>query len=147
MVLHNAALKADWVAQRHREAVVLGADTTVFLDGEVFHKPADIDSARAMLLRLSGRTHSVFTAVVLRGALGAAELGVESRVTFQKLDAARIDRYFTQCSPLDKAGGYGIQSGAELIVDRYTGSLTNIIGLPAEETKQMLVRAGLTPAL
>ena len=60
MVAHNAALKADWVADRHPEAVVLGADTTVFLEGAALNKPADGSEARAMLRRLSGRTHTVF---------------------------------------------------------------------------------------
>lgn len=147
MVTHNAALKADWVAARHGDAIVLGADTTVFLDGEVFHKPADLAAARAMLLRLSGRTHSVFTAVVVRADGFRAEIGVESRVSFRALDEALIDRYFAGCNPLDKAGAYGIQDGGELIVERYTGSLTNIIGLPADETKQLLARAGLIPTL
>lgn len=147
MVAHNAALKADWVAVRHRDSVVLGADTTVFLDGEVFHKPADLAAARTMLLRLSGRTHSVFTAVVVRSGHCNAAIGVESRVTFRTLDDGLIARYFAGCNPLDKAGAYGIQDGGELIVERYTGSLTNIIGLPADETKQLLARAGLSPTL
>jgi septum formation protein len=147
MVTHNAALKADWVAARHRDAVVLGADTTVFLEGEVFHKPADLADARAMLLRLSGRTHSVFTAVVVRSPSFFEAIGIESRVTFRALDEALIERYFAGCHPLDKAGAYGIQDGGELIIERYTGSLTNIIGLPADETQQLLARAGLTPTL
>ena len=147
MVTHNAALKADWVVTRHRDSVVLGADTTVFLEGFVFHKPVNLADARAMLLRLSGKTHSVFTAVVVRSKQCNAEIGIESRVTFRVLDDALIDRYFAGCHPLDKAGAYGIQDGGELIVERYTGSLTNIIGLPADETKQLLSRAGLTPTL
>jgi len=147
MVTHNAALKADWVATRHRDAVVLGADTTVFLDGEVFHKPTDLADARAMLRRLAGKTHSVFTAVVVRSPQFFEAIGIESRVTFHPFDDALIDRYFAGCDPLDKAGAYGIQDGGELIVERYTGSLTNIIGLPADETKQLLARAGLMPAL
>jgi len=147
MVAHNAALKSGWVAARHRSAAVLGADTTVFLDGEVFHKPVDLAAARQMLLRLSGRTHTVFTAVALRLAGHLTETAAESRVTFGTLDDALIDRYFARCNPLDKAGAYGIQDGGELIIDRYTGSLTNIIGLPAEETKQLLICAGLTPTL
>ncbi len=147
MVAHNAALKADWVAARHRDAVVLGADTTVFLDGEVFHKPANLADAGAMLRRLSGKTHSVFTAVVLRSPGCNKAIGIESRVTFREIDDALLGRYFAGCNPLDKAGGYGIQDGGELIVSRYTGSLTNIIGLPADETKQLLESAGLTPTL
>ena len=66
MVAHNAALKADWVAVRHPDAVVLGADTTVFLDGLAINKPRDLDESRSMLRRLSGREHTVFTGVAVR---------------------------------------------------------------------------------
>ena len=147
LVAHNAAMKADWVANRHPGAVVLGADTTVFLDGEVFHKPSDLADARRMLRRLGGRTHSVCTALAVRAGSFREDAVVESRVTFRPLDDAQIDRYFAVCRPLDKAGAYGIQEGGEMIVDRYTGSLTNIVGLPTEETKQLLTHAGLTPTL
>src|SRR5579859_2880980 len=68
LVAHNAALKADWVAARHPDAFVLGADTTVFLDGASINKPADREEARAMLRRLSGREHTVFTGIALRQA-------------------------------------------------------------------------------
>ena len=66
MVAHNAALKADWVARAHPEALVLGADTTVFIDDRVLNKPANLTEARVMLRRLAGRTHTVFTGVSLR---------------------------------------------------------------------------------
>ena len=66
MVAHNAALKADWVAKRHPAAIVLGADTTVLINNTVLNKPRDLDDARAMLRRLAGRTHTVFTGVALR---------------------------------------------------------------------------------
>src|SRR5262245_61641739 len=66
MVRHNAALKADWVAARHPEATVLGADTTVFIGNTVLNKPRDAAEARAMLRRLSGRTHTVFTGMAVR---------------------------------------------------------------------------------
>lgn len=143
LVLHNAALKAEWVAARHPEAVVLGADTTVFLDGEVFHKPVDLADARRMLRRLSGRTHTVFTGLAVRGRNLALGDGVETRVTFHPLDEARIDAYFARCDPLDKAGAYGIQDGGDLIVARRDGSLSNVVGLPRTATKQLLTRAGV----
>src|SRR3954470_22753274 len=88
MVAHNAALKADWVAERHPDAIVLGADTTVFLDQHALNKPRDLMDARAMLRRLSGRTHTVFTGLALRGK--SSELcideGEASDVTFKPLD-------------------------------------------------------------
>jgi len=145
MVTHNAALKADWVAERHPLAWVLGADTTVFIDGHALNKPADDAEARAMLRRLSGRTHTVFTGIALRRVADNVRIdqGVASDVTMRVLDEALIDAYLAKVHTLDKAGGYGIQDHGELIVERFTGSLTNIIGLPVEETKQLLTHCGL----
>jgi septum formation protein len=147
MVAHNAALKADWVAKRHPDAVVLGADTTVFIDNHALNKPRDPAEARAMLRRLSGRTHTVFTGLALRrwsDRLGVDE-GVASDVTFKVLDELAIEAYLARVHTLDKAGGYGIQDNPELIIAGYRGSLTNIVGLPLETTKQILTRCGLLP--
>jgi septum formation protein len=145
MVTHNAALKADWVATRHPEAWVLGADTTVFIDQRVLNKPADLAEARAMLKKLSGRTHTVFTGVAFRRLSDGLRIdeGVTSEVTFKAFDDAVIDDYFSRVNPLDKAGAYGIQDGRELIVAGWQGSFSNIMGLPMEATKQILARYGL----
>jgi septum formation protein len=145
MVTHNAALKADWVAERHPQAWVLGADTTVFIDATVLNKPRDLADARAMLKRLAGRTHTVFTGVALRRADRGVRIdsGATSEVTFKRFDDSVIDAYFRIVNPLDKAGAYGIQEGRELIVERWEGSFTNIMGLPMELTKQILTQAGL----
>lgn len=146
MVLHNAALKAEWVSARHPDATVLGADTTVFIDNVVLNKPRDAAEARAMLRRLSGRTHTVFTGLAVRRATDGLrlDLGVASDVIFKPLTEEVIDLYLGRVHTLDKAGGYAIQEHGDLIVERFTGSLTNIIGLPLEETKQLLTRAGHT---
>ncbi len=145
MVAHNAALKADWVAARYPDAWVLGADTTVFIDGHALNKPADGTEARAMLRRLSGRTHTVFTGIALRHFTKGVRIdeGVSSEVTMRTLDEPTIEAYLARVHTLDKAGGYGIQDHGELIVDRFSGSLSNIIGLPVDETKQLLTRCGL----
>jgi septum formation protein len=145
MVTHNAALKADWVAERHLDAWVLGADTTVFIDNVVLNKPANLTEARAMLKRLAGRTHVVFTGVALRHRLGGVQIdeGVTSEVTFKTFDDAVIDEYFRVVNPLDKAGAYGIQEGRELIIEGWRGSFSNIMGLPMEATKQILSGCGL----
>lgn len=149
MVTHNAALKADWVATRHPDAWVLGADTTVFLDNKVLNKPADLTEARAMLKRLAGRTHTVFTGVALRHKNRgvAIDRGVTSEVTFKPFDDAVVDAYFRVVNPLDKAGAYGIQEGRELIIAGWQGSFTNIMGLPMEATKQILSDCGLIGSL
>jgi septum formation protein len=145
MVAHNAALKADWVAARRPAAVVLGADTTVYIDGAALNKPRDLADARAMLRRLAGRTHTVFTGLAVRRTSDGLRLdeGVASEVTFKPLDGAAIDAYLACTQPLDKAGGYAIQEHGELIVAGYCGSFTNIVGLPLETTKQILTRCGL----
>jgi septum formation protein len=145
MVRHNAALKAEWVAERYPAATVIGADTTVFVDRTVLNKPRDLPHARAMLRMLSGRSHTVFTGLAVRRKQDGLKLdqGVASEVTFRTLDDATIDLYLSRVHTLDKAGGYAIQEHAELIVAGYTGSLTNIVGLPVEEMKQLLTQAGL----
>ena len=145
MVTHNAALKADWVAERHPDAWVLGADTTVFIDNKVLNKPADLADARSMLRRLAGRTHVVFTGVAVRhiGRGVRIDEGVTSEVTFKAFDDAVVDAYFRVVNPLDKAGAYGIQEGRELIIEGWRGSFSNIMGLPMEATKQILSSCGL----
>jgi len=145
MVTYNARLKADWVAQRHPHALVLGADTTVSLDGVALNKPGDAAEARAMLRRLSGRTHAVFTGLAVRRLSEGLRIdeGVTSEVTFKTLTEDVIETYLSLVPTLDKAGGYGIQDQRDLIVESYRGSLTNIVGLPLELTKQILTRCGL----
>ena len=145
MVAHNAALKAEWVSARHPEALVLGADTTVFIDGVVLNKPRDLEEAHAMLMRLSGRTHTVYTGLAVRQANSGLRLddGVASEVTFKPLDGAGIADYLSKVETLDKAGGYSVQDQTDLIIAGYRGSFTNIMGLPLEATKQILTRCGL----
>ena len=146
MVRHNAALKADWVAARYPAATVIGADTTVFIDRTVLNKPRDAAGARAMLRLLRGRTHTVFTGLAVRRQRDGLKLDAEaaSEVTFKAFDDATLELYLSRVHTLDKAGGYAIQQHGDLIVAGYSGSLTNIVGLPLEEMKQLLTKAGLT---
>lgn len=146
MVRHNAALKADWVAARHPDATVIGADTTVFVDRTVLNKPRDPAEARTMLRLLSGRSHTVFTGIAVRRMRDGLKLdrGVASEVQFKQLDEATIELYLSRVHTLDKAGGYAIQEETGLIVEKFFGSLTNIVGLPVDEMKQILTQAGLT---
>jgi len=146
MVRHNAALKADWVAARHPQATVIGADTTVFVGQTVLNKPRDAAEARSMLRLLSGTQHTVFTGLAIRRQSDGLSLerGVASEVTFKSIDEATIELYLSRVHTLDKAGGYAIQEASELIIAGFTGSLSNIVGLPLEEMKQLLTQAGLT---
>ena len=147
MVAHNAALKADWVAAQHPDAFVLGADTTVFIDNHALNKPGNLAEAREMLRRLGGRTHTVFTGLALRRKNVGLKIdeGVASDVTFKVIDDSVIEAYLSRVHTLDKAGGYGIQDHSDMIVASYRGSLSNIVGLPLETTKQILTRCGLLP--
>lgn len=145
LVAGNAALKADAIAHRKPDSWVLGADTTVSVDDQVLNKPADLAAAKRMLRVLSGRSHLVFTGLALRhlGRRIHVDRIVESQVVFRELTDAQIDHYLCLVHTLDKAGGYAIQENGDLIVERYEGSLSNIIGLPVDETKQILTEVGL----
>ena len=142
LTVSNARLKALAVAAHRPDAVVVAADTLVYVDGIPLAKPADMTEARGMLERLSGRAHQVCTGVVIAWEAGAREeaFAVVTEVCFKRLDAAAITAYHEVCHPLDKAGGYGIQDGTELILERLTGSFSNVMGLPMEELAPRLRR-------
>lgn len=149
MVAHNAALKADAVAELAGDAIVLGSDTTVAIEGRVLGKPRDLKEARQMLELLSGRPHVVYTAVALRCQQnGYAHDFVESsEVHFKKLDLATIKDYHTRVDPLDKAGAYGIQADRERIIDAVVGSVENVMGLPIQRLAMILRELGIETTL
>ncbi|MHA7817729.1 MAG: Maf family protein [Pseudohaliea sp.] len=124
-------------------AAVLAADTAVVLDHTILGKPQDREDAAAMLRRLSGRAHSVLTAVALRRGDREWALTVRTVVTFDRLDAARIDAYLATDEPWDKAGAYGIQGLAGAFVRSLDGSYSSVVGLPLVETRELLLAAGL----
>ncbi len=139
----NAILKATAVARSHPHATVIGADTLVFIDADALGKPADLAEARAMLRRLSGRTHTVCTGVCVIRPGGAIQAFHElSEVVFRVLDDAAIDAYFHLVDPLDKAGAYGIQLHGERIVAEIRGSFDNVMGLPVARLLELLDCAG-----
>ncbi|MGH8097336.1 Maf family nucleotide pyrophosphatase [Stenotrophomonas indicatrix] len=125
------------------QARVLGSDTEVVLDGEVFGKPANAADARAMLARLAGRTHQVMTAVVVVDARGLDSELVVSEVTFAAIESADIAAYVATGEPLDKAGAYAIQGGAERWIEHLSGSYSGVMGLPLLHTDRLLARCGV----
>ena len=127
-------------------AVVLGSDTEVILDDEVFGKPRDDAHAREMLRRLSGRTHAVVSAVSLVSPSREAQVVATSQVTFDPLDDAQIDAYLATGEHRGKAGAYAIQGAAEAFVARLDGSFSGVMGLPLRETSRLLREFGLLPA-
>ena len=130
----NAYRKARLVAKKFPDDLVLGADTLVYLDTELFGKPAALDEAFQMLERLQGRTHRVVTGICLLHLRGHRQrLFTESTlVSFQPLDEVKIRRYLSKVNPLDKAGGYAIQEEGDLIIEKIDGSYSNVVGLPVE---------------
>ncbi|PCI48383.1 MAG: septum formation protein Maf [Oceanospirillales bacterium] len=130
--------KARVVAARHTDAVVLGADTSVIIDGEILGKPLDEADAATMLARLAGRTHQVLTAVALVNGERALVRSVITQVHFRSLSEEEIQCYVATGEPSDKAGSYGIQGFGAVLVDAIEGSYSNVVGLPLTETAAML---------
>lgn len=127
-------------------ALVLGADTEVVLDDEVFGKPRDGADAAAMLRRLSGRTHEVISAVSLVSAGREAQVVCISQVSFAPLDEREIAAYVASGEPMGRAGAYAIQGGAERFVRRLEGSYSGVMGLPLHETAALLHGFGVATA-
>ncbi len=138
-----ARAKAAALAGANLDAVVIAADTIVVLDGEILGKPRDESDARAVLARLSGRMHTVFTAMaVARG--GRTESAVEEvDVTFRALTATEIAAYVATGEPMDKAGAYGIQGYGATIVERIDGDYFSVMGLGLRRLVELLGRLGL----
>jgi septum formation protein len=135
--------KAAVVAVRAPDAVTIGADTIVVVDGDVLGKPQDAAHAAEMLRRLSGRSHRVITAVaaVWRGATASAV--EEVVVTFRPLSEGEIATYIATGEPMDKAGAYGIQGYGATIVERVDGDYFAVMGLALNRLVRLLERLGL----
>lgn len=147
--LRIAAAKAWEVARRLRESprppFVLGADTVVIIDGRILGKPADDADACRMLGLLSGRVHEVITVVALRRESPeySDQIAVSTLVRFRELEQDAIAGYVAGGEGRDKAGSYAIQGLGAGLVESIEGSYSNVVGLPATHTLQMLQRAGL----
>lgn len=140
LVRRLAVSKAIAVGRRHPEAVTLAADTTVSLYGEILGKPRDPEEAVAMLSRLNGQKHQVYTGVaVWRDGEGRGYARTElAQVTFGRISAEEIEAYVTTGDPLDKAGGYGIQGRPGNWVQAFEGNLETVIGLPMDVVERLL---------
>jgi septum formation protein len=125
------------------QAIVLGADTDVVIDGDVLGKPADADQAAALLRRLSGRTHQVHTAVWLVSAGSEQSARVSTDVRFAELTQSEIADYIATGEPFGKAGAYAIQGRAAAFIAGITGSYSSVMGLPLHETSVLLRNFGV----
>lgn len=148
-VARLALEKARAIAQsQHEPCAVLGADTTVVIDEHVLEKPRDALESKQMLQKLSGREHVVYTAValVLCPELSVHTRVVSTRVRFRVLDEATVDAYVASGEGMDKAGSYGIQELGQALVSEIHGSYSNVVGLPAAETIELLLAASVLRA-
>ena len=137
-VLANARAKASAVARERRDAIVLGVDTEVVFEGRVLGKPADMAAAFAMLSRLNGRTHEVYSGVWIAGQ-GRERGFIEiTRVHFHRRSDGELRRYLARIGPLDKAGAYAAQEDHGEMIARVEGSFSNVIGLPMERIGEEL---------
>jgi nucleoside triphosphate pyrophosphatase len=136
-VLRLAEEKALAVASGEGE-IVLAADTTVVLSGEIMGKPADDADAARMLRALAGRKHEVVTGICLRGSGRVVRELTSTAVWFAPLDEAEVADYVASGEPMDKAGAYAIQGLAARFIDRIDGSYSNVVGLPVALTYRLL---------
>lgn len=136
------ALGKSYAVAVPNDAMVITADTTVDLGGDILGKPTDASDAAAMLRRLSARTHRVHTGVVVRVGDASVHEVVTSLVTFTPLTPASIEWYVATGEPLDKAGAYAIQGAGGVFVQRVRGSVSNIVGLPLHAVARMAAELG-----
>lgn len=144
LAVENAKLKASSIAVKHPNAVVIGADTIVVLDGKIFGKPDGVRGAEEMLAQLSGRKHEVITglAVCAGGKIyTAAEV---TEVYFGEMTAAEIRDYVATGEPLDKSGSYALQGGATKFIEKIHGDWSNVVGLPVYRLKRLIESAGIS---
>jgi septum formation protein len=131
VVTTNALRKAQAVAEKvGAERLVLGADTEVMLDGRIYGKPTDLEDARDQLEKLSGRTHDVWSAVVLLEDGRERTATARTAVTFKQLDARILDWYLESAEWQERAGSYAIQGRGAALVERIEGDYWNVVGLP-----------------
>ncbi|MGE5619029.1 MAG: Maf family protein [Sphingomonadaceae bacterium] len=139
-----ALQKAEWVAARCSDGLVIGADTVVVVDGRVLGKPTGVEDARDMLRLLSGREHEVITGIaVVDAASGRSRSDhVVTAVGFAPLTQEIIDRYVATGEPLDKAGAYAIQGYGALLIEGIRGCYNNVVGLPLRRLAELLGEFG-----
>jgi septum formation protein len=133
-----ARAKAEHIAPNFPDCWVIGADTLVTLDHEIFGKPEDEKDAERILKRLSGREHLVITGICVVGPERSLDKPVISKVKIRPLTDQEIKDYIATGEPMDKAGAYAIQGKGSFMVRSFSGSKTNIIGLPLDELKILL---------
>lgn len=137
--------KAKVVASKHKNAVVIAADTFIFFSGQILGKPRTENEARKMLKTINGKPHSVITgfSIIDTGKNKTLSKSVETKIYIKNLTSAEIDAYVKSKEPLDKAGAYAIQGLGAVIVERIEGDYFNVIGLPLSALTEALKEFGI----
>lgn len=144
VALHNASGKCAAVAAKMGDELpVIAADTIVVIDNVILGKPQDAAAAKAMLQRLSGRTHQVMTGIAVRYKGQQLSKVCITDVSFRQLTAEEIDAYIAIGEPMDKAGAYGIQGRGAVLVEKINGCYNNVVGLPLSLLYLMMQRLGV----
>ena len=144
-VLRLSLEKAKNVSEKEK-GVIIGADTIVFLDGEIIGKPKDEEDAKVILRRISGRVHTVYTGFTIidnRTPIKTYQRAVSSEVKIKELTPEEIEWYVSTGEPMDKAGAYAVQGLGAFMVEWIKGSWTNVVGLPLTEVVQALKEMGV----
>lgn len=137
--------KASAVAKLRPDDVILASDTVVAVDGEILGKPHGRDEAKAMLCRLSGRRHTVYTGVCILSGDRCERFVSSAEVEFYPLETELIERYLDTSEPYDKAGAYGIQGKGAVLVRKIDGDYFTVMGLPAAEVYRALKKFQILP--
>ena len=140
---HLAKKKAEVIAKKNTDAIIIAADTIVLIDDEILGKPKDETDAKQILQKLSGRKHEVITGVCLQNAVKQISFSVTTEVFFRTLSSEQIDHYVTNYKPMDKAGAYAIQEWIGMVgIEKINGDYYNVMGLPIGEIVKKI--SGLT---
>jgi septum formation protein len=144
LVINNAVAKAQDVADKlDGNDVIIGADTIVVMNGEVYGKPVNVADARRMLSSLSGNVHTVYTGIALIKGNTLWRDFEKTTVKLSKLTSGEIDQYIATGEPMDKAGAYAIQGIATVFIEEIQGCYTNVVGLPLNKLANLCKKAGI----
>lgn len=137
--------KARVVSQKYPDAIILAADTLVYINGDILGKPKNIDEGKRMIKKLQGKTHSVITGFTILHGKSKKILtdSSETKVTFRKLSDSQIKNYLKKENPLDKAGGYCLQGMGAVLVEKINGDFSNVVGLPLGKVIPALKKFGI----
>ncbi len=144
LAIQNATLKAQSIAKKNPDAVVIGADTIVVLDGEIFGKPNGVAGAVEMLTRLAGRKHEVITGLAICAGDKIFTASEVTEVYFGDMTAEEIREYVATGEPLDKSGSYALQGGATKFIEKIHGDWSNVVGLPIYRLRKLAQSAGIS---